>query len=47
MRSMRKFAAVHASVYDLFRQENHLCSRHRFKLDRAAVLAERRQLCAA
>jgi putative transposase len=44
MRSLQKFAAVHASVYNHFNQERHLYSRENFKLNRAAALAEWRQL---
>ena len=40
MRSLRKFASVHASVYNLFSAERSLSSRSNFKLNRAAVLAE-------
>jgi putative transposase len=47
MRSLQKFAAVHASVSNHFNQERHLYSRDNFKLNRAAALAEWRQLGAA
>ncbi len=47
MRSLQKFAAVHASVHNLFNQERHLSSRNIFKLNRAAALDEWRQICAA
>ena len=47
MRSLQKFVAVHASVYNHFNQERHLYSRCNFKLNRTAALAEWRQLCAA
>lgn len=46
MRSLQKFAAVHASVSNHFNQERSLSSRHLFKANRAA-LAEWRSLCAA
>ncbi|MCA0872742.1 IS6 family transposase [Seohaeicola saemankumensis] len=46
MRSLQKFAAVHASVYNLFNSERRLSSRPNFKLNRAAALAEWRGLCA-
>jgi len=46
MRSLQKFASVHASVYNLFNQERSLSSRPNFKLNRAAALAEWRNLCA-
>jgi len=47
MRSLQKFAAVHSSVHNHFSQERHLYSRDNFKLNRAAALAEWRQLGAA
>ena len=47
MRSLQKFAAVHSSVHNLFNLERHLYSRDNFKLNRAAVLSEWRQLGAA
>jgi putative transposase len=47
MRSLQKFAAVHASVYNLFNSERSLYSRSNFKLNRTAALKEWRQLCAA
>ena len=47
MRSLQKFAAVHASVSNHFNQERSLCSRANFKLNRTAALAEWRQLGAA
>ena len=47
IRSLQKFAAVHASVYNLFNQERHLYSRDNFKLNRTAALTEWRQLGAA
>jgi len=47
MRSLQKFASVHASVSNHFDQERSLSSRHLFKLNRAAALAEWRGLCAA
>ncbi|WP_027258759.1 MULTISPECIES: IS6 family transposase [Leisingera] len=47
MRSLQKFAAVHASVYNLFNSERSLYSRENFKLNRSAALAEWRQLGAA
>lgn len=46
-RSLQKFAAVHASVHNLFNLERHLNSRQNFKLNRAVALAEWRQLGAA
>jgi len=47
MRSLQKFVAVHASVLNHFNQERSLSSRHLFKANRAAALAEWRGLCAA
>lgn len=47
MRSLQKFAAVHASVYNLFNSERSRSSRQDFKLNRAVALAEWRDLCAA
>jgi len=40
MRSLQKFAAVHASVCNHFNQERTLYSRDHFKITRAAALAE-------
>ena len=45
MRSLQKFASVHASVSNLFNQERSLYSRSIFKQNRAAALTEWRQLC--
>jgi putative transposase len=47
MRSLQKFAAVHASVSNHFKHERSLSSRPLFKANRAAALAEWRGLCAA
>jgi putative transposase len=47
MRSLQKFASVHASIYNLFNSERSLNSRSNFKLNRAAALTEWRGLCAA
>jgi putative transposase len=47
MRSLQKFASVHASVTNHFNQERSLSSRHLFKANRAAALAEWRGLCSA
>jgi len=44
MRSLQKFAAVHASVSNHFNQERSLSSRTLFKQNRAAALAEWRGL---
>ena len=45
--AFQKFAYVEASLQNHFNQERHLCSRLNFKLNRAAALAERRQLLSA
>ena len=46
LRSLQKFAAVHASVYNLFNSERSLSSRSTLKLNRDAALAEWRALLA-
>lgn len=46
MRSLQKFASVHASVSNHFNQDRSLSSRPHFKANRAAALAEWRGLCA-
>jgi putative transposase len=46
MRTLQKFASVHASVHNHFNQERSLSSRTVFKLNRAAALSEWRDLCA-
>ncbi|WP_027260724.1 IS6 family transposase [Sedimentitalea nanhaiensis] len=45
MRSLQKFASVHASVSNHFNHERSLSSRKLFKLNRTAALVEWRQLC--
>ena len=47
MRSLQTFAAVHSSVCNHFNKERSLSTRDIFKLNRAAALAEWRQLGAA
>ena len=47
MRTLQKFAAVHASVLNHFNTERSLYSRSNFKLNRDAALAEWRALLAA
>jgi putative transposase len=47
MRTLQKFASVHASVTNHFNQERSLSSRPIFKANRAAALTEWRSLCAA
>ena len=44
IQTLQKFAAVHASAHNHFNQERALYSRQDFKLNRAAALAEWRQL---
>jgi len=46
LRSLQKFASVHASVLNLFNSERSLYSRQNFELNRGAALTEWRQLCA-
>ena len=43
MRSLQKFAAVHASISNHFNQERSLSNRQHFKANRAAALAEWRE----
>ncbi len=47
MRSLQKFAAVHALLTNHFNQERSLSRRNIFKANRAAALAEWRGLLAA
>jgi putative transposase len=47
MRSLQKFAAVHASISNHFNQERSLSRRTIFKANRTAALAEWRGLLAA
>jgi putative transposase len=47
MRSLQKFASVHASVHNHFNHQRHLYSRNNFKINRTAALNEWRQVCAA
>ena len=47
MRSLQKFASIHASVFNHFNKERHLTNSELFKLQRNAALAEWQQLCAA
>jgi len=46
MRTLQKFAAIHASVFNHFNQQRSLSSRAHFKQTRAVALAEWRGLCA-
>jgi putative transposase len=45
-KTLQKFASAHASIHNHFNQERHLYSRQIFKQNRAAALAEWRQLAA-
>jgi len=47
MRSLQKFASIHASVFNHFNKERHLNSRDTYKVQRQAALIEWQQLCAA
>ena len=47
VKTLQKFAAIHASIHNHFNQERHLYSRTTFKENRTAALAEWRQLGAA
>ncbi len=44
VKTLQKFAAAHASIHNHFNQDRHLNRRDIFKQNRAAALAERRQL---
>ncbi len=46
VKTLQKFAAVHASIHNHFNQDRHLNRRQLFKQNRAAALAEWRQLAA-
>jgi putative transposase len=46
LKTLQEFAAAHASIHDHLNQERHLNSRETFKENRAAALAEWRQLAA-
>jgi putative transposase len=46
VRTLQKFAAAHTSIHNHFNQDRHLNRRDIFKLNRAAALAEWRQLAA-
>jgi putative transposase len=46
IKTLQKFASVHASIHNRFNVERHLNRRDKFKQDRAAALAEWRQLAA-
>jgi putative transposase len=46
IRTLQKFAAVHASIHNHFNQDRHLNRRNVFKQKRSVALAEWRQLAA-
>ncbi len=46
MKSLQKFASVHASMHNHFNQERHLIDRHTYKERRSAALAEWQSLMA-
>ncbi len=46
IKTLQKFAAVHASIHNHFTPDRHLNRRDIFKQNRAAALAEWRQLAA-
>ena len=46
VKTLQKFASVHASIHNHFNHQRHLNGRVIFKQDRAAALAEWRQLAA-
>ena len=46
MKTLQKFASVHASVHNLFNEERHLVSREEYKARRSAALAEWETLAA-
>ena len=46
VKTLQKFAAIHALIHNHFNQDRHLNRRDIFKQNRAATLAEWRQLAA-
>ncbi len=46
IKTLQKFAAVHASIHNQFNQDRHHDRRDIFKQNRSAILAEWRQLAA-
>jgi putative transposase len=46
VKTLQKFSAVHASIYNHFNKERHLNRRDNFKKNRSAALVEWRQLAA-
>ena len=45
-KSLQKLSSIHSSLHNHFNQERHLYNRETFKRNRAAALAEWRQLTA-
>jgi putative transposase len=46
MKSLQKFASVHANVHNHFNQERHFVDRQTYKLRRSVALAEWQSLMA-
>ncbi len=46
VKTLQKFASIHASVHNHFNHERHLNNRENFKINRSAALAEWRQFAA-
>jgi putative transposase len=46
VKTLQKFASIHASIHNHFNLERHLTPRETFKQNRAAAMAEWRQLAA-
>ncbi len=46
MKSLQKFASVHASLHNHFNQERHLVDRQTYKIRRATALVEWQSLAA-
>ena len=46
VKTLQKFASIHASIHNHFNLDRHLNSRETFKQNRAAAMAEWRQLAA-
>jgi putative transposase len=46
MKSLQKFASVHANIHNHFNQDRHLIDRQTYKLRRSAALAEWQSLMA-
>jgi hypothetical protein len=46
VKTLQKFASVHASIHNQFNLDRHLNSRENFKRNRSAALGEWRQLAA-